>query len=218
MAGVPGRGRPRRVSRSRAAKSEHQGRSRESGAVRAQCRRRQQCRSVGARRNVGDDASRGRSAVQRHGAARTAISLRHPQRPQHQGGLSDGRGSQRLHSAERACRNLARYRRFVHLSRAQRALHSDQIQRPRTRSRQHGRRGATADRKERQAPDRLPHHLGRRVRGAAAGQGAAGDHRSDQPADDPGAAVRPVQFAARQPDGAGRHSVRRRRRHCWRFI
>ena len=50
----------------------------------------------------------------------------------------------------------------------------------------------------------------------AAGQGAPGDRRADQPGPDPGAALRPVQFAARQPAGAGRHSVRDRRRHRWR--
>ena len=44
---------------------------------------------------------------------------------------------QRLCSTQRTCRYHARYRRFVHLSRAQPALHPDQVQRARPRSRQH---------------------------------------------------------------------------------
>ena len=52
------------------------------------------------------------------------------------------------------------------------ALHSDQVQRARPRPRQHRRGGAGAHRQERHAADRLPHRMGRRVRGAAAGQAA----------------------------------------------
>ena len=83
-----------------------------------------------------------------------------------------------------------RYRRLLYLSRGQRALHSGQVQRPRSRSRRHRRRGAGAHRQERQAAERLSHRLGRRVRGSAARQSASRDHRADQPAADPGAALR----------------------------
>ena len=46
--------------------------------------------------------------------------------------------------------------------------------------------------------ERLPHRMGGRVRGAAAGQGASRDRRADQPGADPRPALRPVQFAPRQ--------------------
>jgi hypothetical protein len=56
------------------------------------------------------------------------------------------RRHQRLYSAERARRHHARYRRLLHLSRAQPALHSDQVQRARPRSRRRRRRSAGAHR------------------------------------------------------------------------
>ena len=79
-------------------------------------------------------------------------------------GLSNAVGHQRLRAAQRARRYHARHRRVLHLSRAQPALHSDQVQRARPRSRQHGRRSPGAGRKSRQASERLPDPLGRRVR------------------------------------------------------
>ena len=111
-------------------------------------------------------------------------------------GLQTPARRQCLHSAERACGYFARYRRLLHLSRAQRAIYPDQVQRPRARSRRHRGRGAAAHRQERQAAERLSYPLGRRVRGVAASQGASGDHRPDQSFDDPRAPLRSVQFAA----------------------
>ena len=52
-----------------------------------------------------------------------------------------------------------------------------------------------------------------RIRRAGGGQEAARADRAAQPAADPDAALQPVQFGARQPAGAVRHSVRGRRRH-----
>ena len=66
-----------------------------------------------------------------------------------------------LRSAERTRRNHARYRRLLHLSRVERALHPGQVQRPRSRSWRHGCRSAAAYRQERKAAGRLSHHLGR---------------------------------------------------------
>ena len=80
---------------------------------------------------------------------------------------------QRLHSAERTRLDHARYRRVLHLSRAQPALRADQIQRARPRPRRRRGRGAGADRPQREAADRLSHRVGRRVRVAAASQEAA---------------------------------------------
>ena len=70
----PGRDRPRRLSGAWTTQSERQGGSRQSGPLRAQCRRHQYCRSGGARWDHGDDAARGGSPIQRHGAARAPIS------------------------------------------------------------------------------------------------------------------------------------------------
>ena len=85
---------------------------------------------------------------------------------------STGR-TQRLYPAGRARDYQPRYRRFVHLSRAGRALYSGQVQRPRSRSRRRGRRGAAADRAERQAAERLSARLGRRIRGPGECEGPA---------------------------------------------
>ena len=62
--------------------------------------------------------------------------------------------------------------------------------------------------------DRLSDRMGGRVRGAATGQGTARNRGADQPDADPGAALRPVQFVARRPAGARRHSVLDRRRRA----
>ena len=75
-----------------------------------------------------------------------------------------------------------------------------------------GRRSAAAYRRTREAAAGLSHRVGRRVRRSAEGAKAAGGDRPDQPASDRRAALRLVQFAARQPDGAHGHSVCRRRR------
>src|SRR5215831_16873091 len=56
--------------------------------------------------------------------------------------------------------------------------------------------------------------MGRRVRGAAAGNGAAGTHRANQSADNSGPTLWPVQLVAQQPHGTCRHSVRGRRRRA----
>ena len=55
--------------------------------------------------------------------------------------------------------------------------------------------------------------MGRRVRGIASGAEAPRNHRTDQPRADHGAALRAVQFAARQLSGSCRHPVRDCRRH-----
>ena len=70
---------------------------------------------------------------------------------QHQGQLPDAGRHERLYSAERTGGNFARYRRVLHLSRTQRAIYPDKIQRSRARPGRHGRGGATADRAEREA-------------------------------------------------------------------
>ncbi len=57
MAQGAGHDRSRRFPRPRPAQFEHQGRSRKGGALRAQCRRHQHRRSGGARRHSGDDAA-----------------------------------------------------------------------------------------------------------------------------------------------------------------
>ena len=89
--------------------------------------------------------------------------------------------------------DLAGYRRGLDLSRERAALHPGQVQRARPRPRRHGRRGAGANREERQTSARIPAGLGRRVRRPAGGQETPGDHRADQPRADPRAALQPVQ-------------------------
>ena len=59
----------------------------------------------------------------------------------------------------------------------------------------------------------LPDGMDRRVRRAGGGAEAARADRAAEPAADLHAALQPVQFGARQPAGAVRHSVRGRRRH-----
>ena len=54
-------------------------------------------------------------------------------------------------------------------------------QRSRTRSREHSRGGAGANCPTCEVADRLPHYLGRRIRGTTAGRSAFGDHRAHQP-------------------------------------
>jgi len=75
------------------------------------------------------------------------------------------------------------------------------------------RRGAGAGRQDRAAAAGLPHGVVGRVRRVAGCQAAACGHRAAQPGPDPGAALRAVQFGARQLHRAVRHSVRGRRRH-----
>ncbi len=94
-----------------------------------------------------------------------------------------------------------------------RTVHSDQVQRARPRPRRRRGGGAGADRAEREAAERLPADLGRRVRGTAAGAEAPGHFGADQPGDYPCAALRAVQLAARQPAGLVGHSLRGHRRH-----
>ena len=116
-------------------------------------------------------------------------------------GLSDAGRRQRLYSAERACRDYARYRRLLHISRAQPAFRADQVQcaRPRPRGRRGG--GAGADRPQREAADRLSHRVGRRVRMAATSQETAFDYRPDHSRLHSRAALWIVQFVPRQPVG-----------------
>ena len=116
-------------------------------------------------------------------------------------------GSNAYIPLERTCGYLARYRGFVHLSRAQPALHSDQVQRSRPRSRQHRRRGPAAGR-------RAPSSCRTDTRIIWAGEFEDLQNAKQRllivvPITlllDPGAAVWAVQFAARQPAGGGRHS------------
>jgi hypothetical protein len=101
----------------------------------------------------------------------------------------------------------------LYLSGKQPALHSAEIQRARTRPRLDRGRGAGTYRQERAAAAGLSHGVVGRVRRAAGRQEAACRHRAAQPRPDPGAALRPVQFGARQLHRAVRDSVRGRRRH-----
>ena len=84
----------------------------------------------------------------------------------------------------------------------------------RSRSGRRGRRGAGTDCRARHAAAGLSLGVGGRIRGFAECQSPARGDRSDQPVVDSGAALQSVQFAGRQPDGARRHSVRRRRRRA----
>ena len=100
---------------------------------------------------------------------------------------------------------------IVHLSRTQPALHSDQVQRARTRSRRHCGRSPGAHRQGRQASERIPNHLGRRIRQSSGRQAAPDGRCSDHATVDPRSLVRVVQLAARQPAGGRRHSLCDRR-------
>ncbi len=70
---------------------------------------------------------------------------------------------------------------------------------------------------QREAADRLSHRMVGRVRMAAAGEAAARHHSADHLRLHRGPALRDVQFAARQLDGAVRAAVCGRRRHFGRF-
>ena len=126
---------------------------------------------------------------------------------------SDSKGPARLYRAERCCRCAIGNRRRLHLSREQPALHSAEVQRARARSGLDRCRGAGAHRPHCAAAAGLSHGVVRRVRSIAGGEEASRDHRAAQSDSDPGAALQPVQFGARQPDGAFRHPVRGRGRH-----
>ena len=160
--------------RARPAQSQHQGRSRKGGALRPQHRRRQQRRAGGARRRRGDHAcSRATASSTSPCGSRRNYRDSIDVVAQHQGRLPDAdRRNAYIPLRELADITLDTGASYIYHERNA-ALHPDQIQRARPRSRQHGRRGAGAHRQEREAADRLPHRLGRRVRGPAAGQEAA---------------------------------------------
>ena len=159
-----------------------------------------------------DHGARRRSPIWRAGAAAARVpQLDREDRPRSRS-ASTRRLGQRLRSATRARVDLARYGRLLHLPRPQPALRADQIQRARPRPRQHGGRGAGARRQGDQAADGLSDPLGGRIRKSAAGQEAAVIVVPVTFAADPGAALWPVQLAARQPCRHRRHSLRDRRR------
>ena len=121
----------------------------------------------------------------------------------------------RLHSAARARRTSASDSgRILHLPRGHAALHSDQVQRPRPRSRQHGGRGPGANCEEHSSADGISHPMGGRVPGSADRQEAAGSVRADESGADPGPALQPVQFSARQSAGPRRNTLCGRRRRA----
>ena len=156
----------------------------------------------------------GRTPVQPDGPARAGIPQQISRRSATSRSLIRRRRDQRLHPPERACRHLARHRRLLHLSRTQ-ASASSRSSSPCAAATSAARspRRRSASPRTSQLAERLPHRMGRRVRRAPAGEEAARDRGADHPAAHPRAALRSVQFDARQPAGACRHPVRDRWRH-----
>ncbi len=161
----------------------------------------------------GDHALGGRSPVQRDRAAAARVSRQPRRRRQHQGRLPDAERRQCLYSAAASSPTITldTGASYIYHERNERYIPVKFS----VRGRDLGSTVAEAQQRiasEREAADRLSHRMGRRVRRAAASQEPSRGDRADQPASDPGAALRPVQFVARQPDGARRHSLRGRRR------
>ena len=210
-----GRHRSRHLPRPRPAEPEHQGRPRQGRALRPEHRRRQHRHPGRPGRRRGD-----------HGAGR-----RPPVQPDRSATRrSTATASTRSATSRSAIPDAGGANAYIPLARTRRPSRS--IPAPPTsitratqrfipikfsvRGRDLG--GTVAEAQERIAKNvKLP--TGYRIVWAGefedlqTRQGAPGDRRADQPGADPGAALQPVQFAARQPAGAGRHPVRDRRRH-----
>ena len=209
----PRRRRPWHLSRARPAQPQHHSRSRQGGSLRAQHRRRQHRGPGGARRHSRDNTTRGRPSVQRDGAPRAGISRQHRGVGNVKVGYTTPTGTMPISlcpswptitlDTARPTSIHERNARFIPIKFS-------------VRGRDLG--GTVAEAQERiakavHAAQRIPHRVGRRVRGTAEGQERPGSDRAAQPRLDSGAALWPVQLAARQPARARRHSIRHRWRH-----
>ena len=119
-------------------------------------------------RRRGDHGARKRSAIQPDGAARARVPRQTSRRSATFTVAYQTRGGDdRLYPVARTRRHQLGHRRVLHLPRGNAALHPDQVQRARPRSRQHGGGSAGAHREEYPAAERLSHRVGRRVSGPA---------------------------------------------------
>ena len=216
IATVPGRHQSRRLQPARPAQSRHPDRSRQGGALRLLGRRHQLGRAGGDRRPGGHAGLRRRDEFRAHRAPRAANT----------GATSTPSARSRLRCPNNDPKAPTAYIALGELGDVKLETGAAYIYRENSqrfvplkysvRGRDLGSTVAEAQKRHRRegaAAAGLPHRMGRRVRRAGGSQEAARRHRAAEPAPDHDAALQPVQFRARQPARAVRHSVRGGRRH-----